>query len=97
MLEKTFKIEIGHENLKCLIIQPKPSRRPCTWVKKLQKFDFGQSMHYMKSKDFFVKYALFQCPLVNHRNTMMEDIKSIMSLKTHGLRNLMKMCENDVS
>lgn len=52
LLEKKIKIEIGHENLKCLIVQLELSRTPCTWVKKLQEFVFGQLMHYMKSKEF---------------------------------------------
>jgi hypothetical protein len=53
-------------------------------VKRLQKFDFDQLIHHVNGKENLTVNAFFIHPLVNVismvRNTMMEDIKNIMSM-----------------
>jgi len=53
-------------------------------VKRLEQFDFDQLIHHVNGKENLIVNAFFIHPLVNVismvRNTMMEDIKNIMSM-----------------
>ena len=77
LLGVRLKIQIDHESLKYLLIQPHLSRRQCRWMEFLQEFDFD--IEFIKGKENMVADALSRRPLANAisciRNPLIDEIK----------------------